>query len=145
MVKAYLFIYCAFRQIMIICELDYITQDNEPTLAARHRRSDAREIQSYYQQYYNDYVKALEQPEHSDRCGAYFEECLCVREDTVLSRDVIIINRYRLVSVIILMCIFHFSDFDSICIILAPELNLCFLLEICVTDKFRKNVEVKVL
>lgn len=67
MMRAYLFIHYAFRQIIFICELDYITQDNEPTLAARHRRSDAREIQSYYQSYYNEYVKALEQPEHSDR------------------------------------------------------------------------------
>ncbi len=42
-------------------------QDNEPTLASRRRRSDAREIQSYYQQYYNQYVKALDGAEHSDR------------------------------------------------------------------------------
>lgn len=55
---------------MIICELDYITQDNEPTLAARHPQSNAHVFQSYY----NDYVKVLEQPQHSDRCGACFDE-----------------------------------------------------------------------
>lgn len=47
--------------------LQRLERDNEPTLALRHRRSDAREIQSYYQQYYNDYVKALDGAEHSDR------------------------------------------------------------------------------
>ncbi len=36
-------------------------------MASRRRRSDAREIQSYYQQYYNQYVKALDGAEHSDR------------------------------------------------------------------------------
>jgi callose synthase len=49
--------------------LQRLEKDNEPTLAARHRRSDAREIQSYYQQYYNNYVKALDGAEHSDRAA----------------------------------------------------------------------------
>lgn len=42
-------------------------QDNVPTLSARHRRSDAREMQSFYQNYYDNYVKALDGTEHSDR------------------------------------------------------------------------------
>lgn len=53
--------------------LSSILQDSEPTLALRHRRSDAREIQSYYQNYYNDYVKSLDGAEHSDRCDVQFE------------------------------------------------------------------------
>lgn len=123
--------------------MDYITQDNEPTLAARHRRSDAREIQSYYQQYYNDYVKALEQPEHSDRWGACFEECMLVREDTTLSRC----DHHQLLSAWMsdyFVVYFHCSDFDSICTVLAPEFNLRLFLAICLNGKFLKNVEVKV-
>jgi callose synthase len=49
--------------------LQRLEKDNEPTLASRRRRSDAREIQSYYQQYYNQYVKDLDGAEHSDRAA----------------------------------------------------------------------------
>lgn len=43
-------------------------QDNAPSLAARAKKSDAREIQSFYQQYYENYVRALDQGEQADRC-----------------------------------------------------------------------------
>lgn len=59
-----------------------MSQDNEPTLGARHRQSHAQVFQSYYKQYYNNYVKVLEQPEPSDRCVACFDE---IRESTLQS------------------------------------------------------------
>lgn len=42
-------------------------QDNAPSLAARVKKSDAREIQSFYQQYYENYVRSLDQGEQGDR------------------------------------------------------------------------------
>ncbi|RWW82675.1 hypothetical protein BHE74_00008853 [Ensete ventricosum] len=42
-------------------------QDNTPSLAKRVKKSDAREIESFYQQYYENYVRALDQGEQADR------------------------------------------------------------------------------
>lgn len=58
---------CSIFRIVIKLIFVVTVQDNDSTLALRQRRSDAREIQTYYQQYYNDYVKALDGAEHSDR------------------------------------------------------------------------------
>ncbi|RDX94922.1 Callose synthase 5, partial [Mucuna pruriens] len=41
--------------------------DNGASLAARVKKTDAREIQAYYQQYYEHYVRALDQGEQADR------------------------------------------------------------------------------
>ena len=43
------------------------TQDNSPSLAKRVKKSDAREIESFYQQYYENYVRALDKGEQADR------------------------------------------------------------------------------
>ncbi|RWW16215.1 hypothetical protein GW17_00019905 [Ensete ventricosum] len=37
------------------------------TLSKRVKKSDAREIESFYQQYYENYVRALDQGEQADR------------------------------------------------------------------------------
>jgi callose synthase len=44
-----------------------IKQDNSPSLAKRVKKSDAREIESFYQQYYENYVRALDKGEQADR------------------------------------------------------------------------------
>jgi hypothetical protein len=44
-----------------------IPQDNSPSLAKRVKKSDAREIESFYQQYYENYVRALDKGEQADR------------------------------------------------------------------------------
>ncbi|TKY73835.1 Callose synthase 5 [Spatholobus suberectus] len=47
--------------------LQRLERDNGPSLAARVKKTDAREIQAYYQQYYEHYVRALDQGEQADR------------------------------------------------------------------------------
>ncbi|KAJ8617502.1 hypothetical protein MRB53_013688 [Persea americana] len=47
--------------------LQRLERDNAPSLAARVKKSDAREIQSFYQQYYENYVRSLDQGEQGDR------------------------------------------------------------------------------
>ncbi|XP_049933320.1 callose synthase 5-like [Nymphaea colorata] len=47
--------------------LQRLERDNSPSLAARLKKSDAREIESFYQQYYEHYVRALDQGEQADR------------------------------------------------------------------------------
>ncbi|GAU38073.1 hypothetical protein TSUD_318670 [Trifolium subterraneum] len=47
--------------------LQRLERDNATSLEARTKKTDAREIQSYYQQYYENYVKALDQGEQADR------------------------------------------------------------------------------
>ncbi|RHN69933.1 putative 1,3-beta-glucan synthase [Medicago truncatula] len=47
--------------------LQRLERDNATSLAARTKKTDAREIQVYYQQYYENYVKALDQGEQADR------------------------------------------------------------------------------
>lgn len=42
-------------------------QDNASSLASRVKKTDAREIESFYQQYYEHYVRALDQGEQADR------------------------------------------------------------------------------
>ncbi|MQM05179.1 hypothetical protein Taro_037979 [Colocasia esculenta] len=37
-----------------------MVQENDPTLKQRVKKSDAREIQSFYQQYYKKYIQALQ-------------------------------------------------------------------------------------
>ncbi|PWA35045.1 1,3-beta-glucan synthase subunit FKS1-like, domain-1 [Artemisia annua] len=41
--------------------------ENESSLAARIKKSDGREIESYYKQYYEKYVMALDQGDKADR------------------------------------------------------------------------------
>ncbi|KAF3786088.1 Callose synthase 5 [Nymphaea thermarum] len=47
--------------------LQRLERDNTPSLAARLKKSDAREIESFYQQYYEHYVRALDKGEQADR------------------------------------------------------------------------------
>ncbi|XP_011624302.2 callose synthase 5 [Amborella trichopoda] len=47
--------------------LQRLERDNAPSLAARIKKSDAREIESFYQQYYEHYVRALDRGEQADR------------------------------------------------------------------------------
>ncbi|KAJ8504487.1 hypothetical protein OPV22_005373 [Ensete ventricosum] len=47
--------------------LQRLERDNSPSLAKRVKKSDAREIESFYQQYYENYVRALDQGEQADR------------------------------------------------------------------------------
>ncbi|KAG0482011.1 hypothetical protein HPP92_010095 [Vanilla planifolia] len=47
--------------------LQRLERDNSPSLAKRIKKSDAREIESFYQQYYEHYVRALDRGEQADR------------------------------------------------------------------------------
>ncbi|CAI5524507.1 unnamed protein product [Closterium sp. Naga37s-1] len=47
--------------------LERLERDNPITLEKRQRSSDAREIASFYQQYYQNYVKAMDDAENVDR------------------------------------------------------------------------------
>ncbi|KAG0472359.1 hypothetical protein HPP92_016905 [Vanilla planifolia] len=53
--------------------LQRLERDNAASLAKRLKKSDAREIESFYQQYYEHYVRALDRGEQSDRqCPVLF-------------------------------------------------------------------------
>ncbi|KAJ4825933.1 Callose synthase 5 [Turnera subulata] len=47
--------------------LQRLERDNASSLASRTKKTDAREIESFYQQYYEHYVRALDQGEQADR------------------------------------------------------------------------------
>ncbi|KAJ0753610.1 putative 1,3-beta-glucan synthase [Helianthus annuus] len=47
--------------------LQRLDRDDAPSVAARVKKTDAREIESFYKQYYENYVKALDQGEKADR------------------------------------------------------------------------------
>ncbi|XP_054821590.1 callose synthase 5-like isoform X3 [Prosopis cineraria] len=47
--------------------LQRLERDNASSLASRVKKTDAREIQAYYKQYYEQYVRALAQGEQADR------------------------------------------------------------------------------
>ncbi|KAJ6682790.1 GLUCAN SYNTHASE-LIKE PROTEIN [Salix koriyanagi] len=47
--------------------LQRLERDNNSSLASRVKKTDAREIESFYQQYYEHYVRALDQGEQADR------------------------------------------------------------------------------
>lgn len=40
--------------------LTKLFQENDPTLMGRVKKSDAREMQSFYQHYYKKYIQALQ-------------------------------------------------------------------------------------
>ena len=44
-----------------------MNQDNASSLARRVKKTDAREIESYYQHYYSQYIQALDQGDQVDR------------------------------------------------------------------------------
>ncbi|XP_022947858.1 callose synthase 5 [Cucurbita moschata] len=47
--------------------LQRLERDNASSLASRVKKTDAREIEAFYQQYYKHYVSALDQGEQADR------------------------------------------------------------------------------
>ncbi|XP_065866870.1 callose synthase 5-like [Euphorbia lathyris] len=47
--------------------LQRLERDNASSLASRIKKTDAREIESFYQQYYEQYVRSLDQGEQADR------------------------------------------------------------------------------
>ncbi|XP_065874935.1 callose synthase 5-like [Euphorbia lathyris] len=47
--------------------LQRLERDNASSLAARVKKTDAREIESFYQQYYEQYVRSLDQGDKADR------------------------------------------------------------------------------
>ena len=47
--------------------METLIQDNASSLASRVKKTDAREIESFYQQYYEHYVRALDKGEQADR------------------------------------------------------------------------------
>ncbi|KAF7840108.1 callose synthase 5-like [Senna tora] len=47
--------------------LQRLERDNASSLASRIKKTDAREIQAYYKQYYEQYVRALDDGEQADR------------------------------------------------------------------------------
>ncbi|XP_042513016.1 callose synthase 3-like [Macadamia integrifolia] len=47
--------------------LQRLEKENEPTLKVRAKKSDAREMQSFYQHYYIKYIQALQKSEKADR------------------------------------------------------------------------------
>uniref|UniRef100_A0A0E0L8M2 1,3-beta-glucan synthase n=1 Tax=Oryza punctata TaxID=4537 RepID=A0A0E0L8M2_ORYPU len=47
--------------------LQRLEKDNSPSLSKRVKKTDAREIESFYQQYYENYVRALDKGEQADR------------------------------------------------------------------------------
>lgn len=54
-VGGYLFIVDAFFNVCLL-----FFQENDPTLMGRVKKSDAREMQSFYQHYYKKYIQALQ-------------------------------------------------------------------------------------
>ncbi|KAI3893658.1 hypothetical protein MKW92_030081 [Papaver armeniacum] len=73
--------------------LQRLERDNASSLASRVKKSDAREIESFYQQYYEHYVRALDKGEQADRYFCfnlekptrqpeYFFEVLCAVNKT---------------------------------------------------------------
>ncbi|KAK1592060.1 hypothetical protein Q3G72_018649 [Acer saccharum] len=66
-----------------------VDQDNESSLASRIKKTDALEIESYYQHYYEHYIRALDHGKQADRAqlgkayhtaGALFEVLCCVNK-----------------------------------------------------------------
>ncbi|XP_043691872.1 callose synthase 3-like isoform X2 [Telopea speciosissima] len=47
--------------------LQRLEKENEPTLKVRGKKSDAREMQSFYQHYYKKYIQALQNSDKADR------------------------------------------------------------------------------
>ncbi|MED6139958.1 Callose synthase 5 [Stylosanthes scabra] len=65
--------------------LQRLERDNATSLASRVKKTDAREIQSYYQQYYEHYVRTLDQADQADSkayqtAGVLFEVLCAVNK-----------------------------------------------------------------